>query len=164
MVTRYCTRCWQLVVFPLPLFPSSMMDWSWRVVRSLRYAAWATPYIWGAVSSFRQPLNMCITWEQTKQQVYSFLSVAHFWSHPNITYRDSHLLRVHGRHTDRVDDHYVWPSVGVDEVSSVALSQCVHDAGLVQVEQRRQILHTVQRGRVRLNRQMKHPSIPITDK
>lgn len=32
IVARYWTRCWQLVVLPLPLAPSSTMAWSWRPI------------------------------------------------------------------------------------------------------------------------------------
>lgn len=42
MVARYWTRCWQLVVLPLPLAPSRTMAWSWRLISMLRYAACAT--------------------------------------------------------------------------------------------------------------------------
>lgn len=38
MVARYCTRCWQLVVLPLPLLPRRMMDWSWRLINIALYA------------------------------------------------------------------------------------------------------------------------------
>lgn len=61
-----------------------------------------------------------------------------------------YLLRVHGRSADGVDDHHAWPSITVDEVSSVALPQTVHHTRLVQVEQCRQILRTVKGWRVRL--------------
>lgn len=36
MVARYWTRCWQLVVLPLPLAPSSTTAWSWRLISMLR--------------------------------------------------------------------------------------------------------------------------------
>lgn len=55
----------------------------------------------------------------------------------------AYLLRVHGGGAQGVDDHHVGPSIGVDEVASVALPQAVHHAGLVQIEQRGQVLRSV---------------------
>lgn len=55
----------------------------------------------------------------------------------------SHLLGVHGGGTDRVDDHHVGPGVCVDEVSTIALAQGMHDTGLIQVEQSCQVLTAV---------------------
>lgn len=43
----------------------------------------------------------------------------------------THLLGIHRRCTERVDNDHVGSSKGVDEVSSVALPQAVHHAGLI---------------------------------
>ena len=66
----------------------------------------------------------------------------------------SHLLRVHGGCAQRVDDHGVQAGVGVDQVASVALPQGVHDAGLVEVEQGRQVFSPVVGRRVGLGTNM----------
>lgn len=60
----------------------------------------------------------------------------------------AYLLRVHGGGTNGVNNHHVWPAVGVHQVTTVALPQGVHHTRLIQILQRGQVLHTVENWRV----------------
>lgn len=62
----------------------------------------------------------------------------------------AYLLRVHWGGANGVNDSHVWPSVGVHQVTAVALPQGVHHARLIQILQRGQVLHSVEHRRVRL--------------
>lgn len=62
----------------------------------------------------------------------------------------AHLLRIHGRGAEWIDDNHVGSSIRVDKVPTITLAQCVQNAGLVEVDEAGQVLHPVARWRIGL--------------
>lgn len=62
--------------------------------------------------------------------------------------KSGYLLGVHRGGANGVDDHHVGPSMGVHQITTIALPEGVHHTRLVQVLQRGQVLHPVKHRRV----------------
>lgn len=61
-----------------------------------------------------------------------------------------YLLRVHGGGPPGAEDEQAGASVRVQQARTIALAQCVEDAGLIEVDQRSQVFQTVTGGSISL--------------